>query len=209
MTEDSSRRFGWGTLLVGIGIAIVGMIGIRLALQEHPHSVHYHANWAMIIDGERVDLTGARYMVDVLQCMIDPTMQTPEDRVHMHEGNHDIVHVHASGVTWGHFLANLGFGVGDDYLETRDELQQSDSARTLKFVLNGRQVRSIRNLAVGDRDRLLISLGPETLEDVIATQFPTVAETAAEYNTRPDPTSCSGAHEETFGERLRRAVIGR
>jgi hypothetical protein len=193
----------------GVVIGALLLIGIRFALQEPPHAVHFHANWALMVDGQRVDLTAQRYMVDVLQCTIDPSHQAPEDRVHMHEGNHDIVHVHASGVTWGHFLANLGFGVGDDYLQLRDEMLRSDSTRTLKFVLNGNRVRSIRNLAVGDQDRLLISFGTETLEEVVANQFPTVAQDAGEYNTRPDPASCSGAHEETFGERLRRAAIGR
>ncbi len=209
MTEDSRRGLSWGSLLLGAVIAATGLIGLRLALQEHPHSVHYHANWAAVIDGERVDLTGARYMVDVFQCTIDPTRQAPEDRVHMHEGNHDVVHIHSSGVTWGHFLANLGFGVGDDYLEMGNQLQQSDSSRSLKFVLNGRTVRSIANLAIEDEDRLLISFGTETPEDVIANQFPIVASDAGEYNTRPDPASCSGAHEESFGESLRRAVLGR
>lgn len=209
MTDDARRKLRWGSLLLGMVIAALAMVGLRLALQEDAHSVHYHANWAMVVDGERVDLTGARYMVDVFRCSVDPTMQVPEDRVHMHEGNQDVVHVHASGVTWGHFLANLGFGVGDDYLEIGDQLQQSDSTRTLKFILNGRRVRSIRNLAVGDEDRLLISLGTETLEDVIATQFPLVAASAGEYNVQPDPASCSGSHEETFGERLKRAVLGR
>lgn len=208
MTEDSGRS-RWTWLAVGLVIGALSLIGLRFALQEHAHSVHYHANWALVVDGARVDLTGQRYMVDVFQCTIDPSMQTPEDRVHMHEGNHDVVHVHSSGVTWGHFLANLGFGVGDDYLELRDGLLQPDSARTLKFVLNGSRVRSIRNLAIGSEDRLLISFGEETLEDVIANQFPLVAQNAGEYNTLPDPASCSGSHEETFGERLRRAAIGR
>ena len=209
MIEDTRRGVGWGSLLLGAVLAAVLLIGVRFALQEHPHPVHYHANWALVMDGERVDLTGARYMVDVFQCSVDPSHQAPEDRVHMHEGNHDVVHVHASGVTWGHFLANLGFGVGDDYLEVGDQLEQADSARTLKFVLNGRTVRSISNLAVEDEDRLLISFGTETPDEVIASQFPLVAANAGDYNTMPDPASCSGAHEETFGESLRRAVIGR
>src|SRR5690606_21078754 len=118
----------------------------RFAAQEpqHPH-VHYHANWAVVVDGERLDLSGDRYMEDVFQCSADPSAQRPEDRVHMHENNQDIVHVHAAGVTWGHFLANLGFGVGDDYLETDGGRYATGEGGSLKFILNGQPVRSIRN----------------------------------------------------------------
>jgi hypothetical protein len=195
-----------GALILGAVIGVLLLSAARLvALPEHEH-VHHHANWAVFINGERLDLTDMRYMEDVFQCTMDPTHQRPEDRVHMHEGNHDVVHVHASGVTWGHLLANLGFGIGDDFLHTDRARFETTPERSLKFVLNGSPVRSIRNLSIGDQDRLLISYGPESVETVVADQYPLVAADAGRYNEVPDPASCSGAHEETFGERVRRAV---
>jgi hypothetical protein len=195
-----------GALILGAVIGVLLLSAARLvALPEHAH-VHHHANWAVFIDGERLDLTDIRYMEDVFQCTMDPTHQRPEDRVHMHEGNHDVVHVHAAGVTWGHLLANLGFGIGSDYLHTDRARFETTPDRSLKFVLNGTPVRSISNLAIGDQHRLLISYGPESVEEVVATQFPLVASDAGRYNEIPDPATCSGAHEETFGERVRRAV---
>jgi hypothetical protein len=192
-------------LVSGVLLGMIGVGALRFVSQQPEHHVHFHANWAVFVDGERVDLTGARYMEDVYQCMADPTHQEPEQRVHMHEGNQDVIHVHASGVTWGHLLANLGFGVGDDYLYTDQARLESTPERTLKFILDGDEVESIRNLPIGDEDRLLISYGPEPLETVIQTQFPLVASNAGEYNERPDPASCSGAVEETLSDRLRRA----
>lgn len=195
-----------GLLTAGAVTGILGFGAARLAaLPPLPH-VHYHANWAVFVDGQRMDLRGDRYMEDVAACKADPTRVTPQERVHLHNGDHDVVHVHAGGATWGHLLANLGFGVGDDYLLTdRGERLATAPGRTLKFIVDGQEVSSIRNLLIEDRDRLLISYGPESAADVLRTQFPQVASTAAEHNTRPDPASCSGDTHEGFGDRLRRA----
>jgi hypothetical protein len=193
------------TLVAGVLIGIVLIGAVRYAAQEPVRGVHYHADWAIFIDGARLDLTGARYMEDVFQCMADPSQQNPEGRVHMHEGNHDVVHVHAAGVTWGHLLANLGFDIGDDYLYTDSIRLESGGEKSLKFVLNGSPVPTIKNLAIGDHDRLVISYGSETVEKVVETQFPAVGSDAMRYNEMPDPASCSGALEESQGERIRRA----
>jgi len=208
MAERRSDRFGLAvTLLVGAVIGVLSLLAVRLVAQpEAGHSVHYHANWAVFLEGERLDLTAGRYMEDVFQCSMDAAHQHAEHRVHMHENNHDVVHVHDSGVTWGHLLANLGFGIGDDYLETGTAFLRSAPDRSLKFILNGRPVRSIRNLEIASEDRLLISYGPETVDEVLATQFPEVQSNADRYNLMPDPASCSGAQEEGFSSRLRRAL---
>jgi hypothetical protein len=192
-------------ILVGILTGIVLIGGVRFAMQAPPHLVHYHANWAVFVGGQRLDLTANRYMEDVFQCTVDPTQQRPEDRVHMHENNHDVVHVHATGVTWGHLLANLGFGIGDDYLHTDRDRFVASGEQTLKFVLNGARIGSIRNLAIEDQDRLLISFGNERMEEAMEMQFPLVGSDAGRYNLMQDPASCAGPHEEGLGERVRRA----
>jgi hypothetical protein len=207
MTDRNRSGLLWaGIFVLGAILGIVVLSALRFAGQPPLHAVHYHANWALFVDGERVDLTANRYMEDVFQCTMDPNHQRPEDRVHMHENNHDIIHVHAAGATWGHLMANLGFGLGDDYIEIERTTYRSDGDRTLKFILNGEQVRTIRNQVIGDRDRLLISYGPESAEEVVAAQFSAVAGDAGQYNLMPDPASCAGQHEESFGNRLRRAV---
>lgn len=203
-------RHGTGSaaalLAAGAVIGVIGFGAVRLAaLPPEPH-VHYHANWAVFVDGRRLDLRDERYMEDVAACKADAAKLQPEERVHLHNGDQDVVHVHAGGATWGHLLANLRFGVGDDYLLTdRGVRYAATPERTLKFIVDGQEVSSIRNLLIEDRDRLLISYGPETAEEVVRTQFPQVASTAAEHNTRPDPATCSGSDHEGFGDRLRRA----
>lgn len=193
-------------LLVGavVGVLIFGLV--RLAFLQPDVPTHYHANWAIFADGERVDLAAERYMEDVVRCKADPMRVDPEDRVHLHNMNPDVVHVHDGGATWGHLLANLGFGVGDDYLFTdTGERYVATADRHLRFILNGREVASIRNLAIGDEDRLLISYGSDPANVVTRTQFPQVASTAGEHNEKPDPTGCSGKGEQGLGDELQRA----
>ncbi|HEY0969586.1 MAG TPA: hypothetical protein VGE02_01280 [Gemmatimonadales bacterium] len=187
------------------GAAILGAARF-VAMPPADDVVHYHANWAVMLDGERLDLSSDRYMEDVAGCRADPSRVMPRDRVHMHGNDHDAVHVHAAGATWGHLLANLGFGIGDDYLVTDEGVRhESGSAGTLEFILNGQRVPSIRNRLIQSRDRLLISYGPEPVDEVIRTQFPRVASTAERLNSLPDPATCSGPAGETTRDRLRRA----
>jgi len=195
------------TFALGLVAGAAALGAARLAaLPPADDVVHYHANWAVMLNGERLDLSSDQYMEDVAGCRADPSHVMPQDRVHMHENDHDAVHVHAAGATWGHLLANLGFGIGDDYLVTDGGARYDGGpAATLKFVLNGRQVPSIRNRLIESTDRLLISYGPEPVDEVIGTQFPRVASTAERLNSLPDPASCSGPVEETTGDRLRRA----
>jgi len=107
-----------------------------------------------------------------------------------------LVHVHHGGATWGHLLQNLDFGAGDGWLVTDDGTVHRDGeAGTLKFVLNGRGLTAAHNQPVRSGDRLLISFGPESLEEILEAQYPQVASNAEEYNARQDPATCSGGHE--------------
>lgn len=196
-----------GTLILGLvlGFLVFGLV--RLAALPPPETVHYHANWAVWINGERVDFTGDRYMEDVSACAADPSNMTAHARVHMHENNADVVHVHAPGATWGHLLQNLGWGIGPDWIYTDSgELYRNGEEGRLTFVLNGIVVPPAYDRVIQDTDRMLISFGTETPEDLVNERFPTVASNAREFDENYDPAGCRGTTpEETFGDRLRRA----
>jgi hypothetical protein len=195
--------------LVGILIGVLSLAAVRWTVAPPPVPTHYHANWALFVNGQRVDLSGQQYMEEVTACV--PVGQTilPTQRTHMHEGNQDVVPVHDDGVTWGHLMANLGFGLGEDFLILHGgDRYVTDGERSLKYIADGDVVLPAYNRVIRSTERLLISYGPETAAEVIATQFPRVASTAAEYNTRPDPAGCAGAAEMTFGQKLRYAFLG-
>ncbi len=199
--------------MVGLGGVLVGIVAlgaVRFVTVPPPHVTHFHANWAVFVDGQRLDLTAERFMEDVASCRTSPDAVRPQDRVHMHEANADVIHVHHPASTWGQLLANLGMAAGSDYLFTVDgsrHFAQADS--TVKFFRNGIQVFDLANEPVRSADRVVISFGTETPEAVLADQFSQVASNAEEYNAKADPAACMGGHEpESFAVRLKRAFIG-
>ena len=197
-------------LAVGVALGVVGLGLARFAFVPPDDATHYHTNWAVFVDGERLDLTDERFMEDVSSCTTVDGQVTPQSRVHMHDGDMDVVHVHQPGATWGHLMLNLGIGIGEGYVITPDgERLFNDADRRLKFVLNDGSLSSVHNELITSEDRLLISYGPESLDDVARTQFPQVAHSATEFNTREDPPSCSGGHEPlSIWDRLRGAFWG-
>ena len=200
----------WLTLGVGIVVGVLALASFRFAAVEPPEAVHHHANWAVFVDGERLDLSGDRYMEDVASCSADPNAVRPRDRVHMHDNNHDVVHVHHAGATWGHLMTNLGFGLGDDYLITDDgrRLFDGEDGRSMVFVVTGLVVAELANREIRSEDRVVISIGPEEPGTVVSEQLPLVASNAAEYNEKSDPAGCAGAHGAlSLADRIRLAFV--
>lgn len=194
-------------LIIGsiLGILLFGFIRF---FTIHEHHTHFHANFAIFINGNRVNLTDNKYMEEISSCLETKEIQ-PKQRAHLHENNQDTLHVHHEGVTWGHFLMNIGFNVGTDYLvDDKGVIYKSDDKNKLTFILNGSQVRSIGNELIKSEDRLLINYGSETAETLQDAQFKTVAENAHEFNLKNDPAACSGHGELGFIERLKKAFGG-
>lgn len=195
-------------LSVGVLLGLLVFGAVRFAARPWPQQRHFHANWAIFVNGTPVDLSPTRYMQSVQVCAADDRMQ-PEQRVHMHNGEAGVVHIHDDGVAWGHLLQNLGFDLGADYLILDDGRRVlGDRERSLKFVLNGFVVSDVDNRLIMPGDRLLISYGTEAAETVVASQFPRVPSNASEYDQRSDPAGCAGARTESFWVRLRQAFWG-
>lgn len=196
------------TGLVGLVLGAIALAAVRFALVPMEEPTHHHTNFALFVDGERIGLSADRYMEEVGACAVSERV-LPSERAHLHANNPDVAHVHHEGTTWGHLLANLRFGLGDEYLATDNgRILVEGKGRTLKLILNGQQQYSVRNELIRSGDRLLISYGPESEEEVIRSQFPAVASNAEEYNQHPDPAGCSGPAEVTVWDRIRHAFIG-
>ena len=194
------------TLAAGIVIGAVALGVARLLALPTEHGTHHHANFAVFVNGRRLDLTAARFMEDISKCKADPMQQDPVDRAHLHNGDHDVAHVHAPATSWANLFTNLQMALGNDWmvLPTGEALRPVGD-KSLRFVLNGVPVDGIANRAIRSKDRLLVSYGAESPDELMSTQFTAVKNNAAEFNEKPDPSSCSGPHEPTLGERLRMA----
>jgi hypothetical protein len=197
-------------ILAGFVLGILALAGFRFVAAHGEEPVHYHANFAVFLDGERLDLTDDRFMEDVAACAGDPRNLPPTERVHLHNNDHDVVHVHHAGATWGHLFANLRMVLGDRLLVTRDgDVFTEGDDRSFKFILNGRSELSVFNQLIRPGDRLLISFGPESDREVLQTQFPQVLDNAPAFDLLDDPVGCgAAAHDHGFLARLRHAFVG-
>ncbi|MBI2285224.1 hypothetical protein HYU82_00145, partial [Candidatus Saccharibacteria bacterium] len=114
--------------------------------------VHYHANFAVYINGQQEKFEGSTYYEEETSCKAESHM-TPEDRVHMHDDVYDVIHVHDHAATWGQFFENLGWGLGKDYIKSRDTLYQNNNGSNLSIILNGQNltgISSVTNQVIGD-----------------------------------------------------------
>lgn len=184
--------------------SFIWITAVRFVLYN-PTTTHYHANFAIYINGEREMFDSFVFYEEVTQCGGDA--EDPKRRTHMHDDIPDVVHVHDEEVTWGHFFANLGFTLGNRAISTRSETLVEGPDNDFSFILNGEEISQIANRIIGDEDRLLIDLGSSD-KAVTQSRYDKVAKTAAAYNETADPSACSGSEVDTsFTERLKKALI--
>lgn len=189
--------------ILGFIAGAVWFVAVRFVTYKSDN-VHYHANFAVYVNGEREEFDNFTFYEEVEACAGD-SESNPKTRVHMHNNENHIVHVHDNLVTWGHFLANLGYGLTNDSLRTDAGVFVNDDGDQLKFMLNGQEVQSVANRVIGNQDILLISYGSEDTE-TLEERFEDIPHDAGEYNHKLDPGGCGGNEELDFWTRLRRAM---
>src|SRR3712207_6712479 len=109
----------WLAVLIGFIAGILWLVAIRFFTYKS-ENIHYHANFALYIDGQQYKFENFTFYEEVQSCVAD-FVDNPKARVHLHDNKPHVVHVHDNGVTWGHFFANLGYGLTDKSLSTRTE----------------------------------------------------------------------------------------
>lgn len=180
---------------------------IRFITYSEPKHTHHHANFGLFIDDKQWDFSKAKYMEEVSMCHLGDSI-APRQRVHLHSNVGDIVHVHHEGATWGHFFSNLGFTLGDTILvDDTGKVYQEDVTNKLRFILNGSETDSIYNKLVNSKDRLLIDYSADSKEKVIGEKYSRIAQTAEEYNRKPDPATCSGPEDAGFWARVKQSFF--
>lgn len=194
--------------VAGLLVGIVGLGAFRY-VNVKSDETHYHANFALFVNGQREAFALPTYYEEVQACSGDN--QSPRGRVHMHqeEGNKEdsySIHVHDTAVTWSNFFANLGYALGNGVLYTGSKTYvDGQDGNRLNFYLNGEKVPTIANQVINDKDVLLVSYGTED-DAALKQQYATIPHTAEEHDKTKDPATCSGGHELTAKERFKAAV---
>ena len=117
---------------------------------------HEHASVLVRIFGDKFDFAATTY-------------QIKSSWIHFEESDGNTVHRHSSGVTLGYLFETLNIEINEDCYIFADGRQFcTNEDYSLKYFINGDRVNSIYNHVVQDDDRILISYGGETNEQVIA-----------------------------------------
>jgi hypothetical protein len=100
--------------------------------------------------------------------------------------------------TWGDLFANLEWGMGSGYLvDDFGEIYTPNEEKSLSYFINGEPVTNPQNMIVESTDQFLVWYGTGSTEEVQKHSKSLVADTADEYNHKPDPASC-GSNEFGF-----------
>lgn len=85
---------------------------------QNPDPNHTHANFAVWIDGGRLDFSGNRFMSEEPGEEKHSKAGAPRHAyLHLHDQNDHVVHRHRSDVSTGDFLESLGFKLKDKTMQ--------------------------------------------------------------------------------------------
>ncbi len=192
--------------LVAVALVLVGaiiMVAIRFATAKNPN-VHYHANFALYVNGQQDQFQGPGYYEEVTVCDAHDHNNL-QSRVHMHDNINSVVHVHDHSVSWADFFNNLGYTLGDKVLVTeKGTYVDGQDGNKLSFMLNGQAVDGIANRIIGDEDVLLINYGQDDAA-TLQSRYNTIPKDAHHYDVTKDPAACSGGSFSTW-DRLKSAL---
>jgi hypothetical protein len=190
----------WVIALASFLVGIVVILAIRF-VTYNPQKVHYHANFAVYINGQQEEFKNPFYYISIAAMCSTGSVETPSDRAHMHSGVNNVVHVEDKAVTWGQFFQNIGWVVDPRVIRNLDGLYIPDDQNKITFMLNGEKIDGAMRLVIKDKDKLLVDYGtgePQQLQK----EYNAIPSTAHKYDTAPDPKSCSGSKKPSLHERL-------
>jgi len=115
---------------------------------------HEHASLLVRIFGDKFDFDS-------------PAYQIKSSWIHFEDSDGTTIHRHSSGVTLGYLFNSMGFTVNDECFAFPDGREFcTNEDYSLKYYINHQSVDNIYDYILEDDDRILISFGPETPEEI-------------------------------------------
>ena len=115
---------------------------------------HEHASLLVRIFGDKFDFTS-------------PAYQIKSSWIHFEESDGTTIHRHSSGVTLGYLFDTLNIGIDTECYKFPDGRHFcSNEDYSLKYYLNHQIVNNIYDYVLEDSDRILITYGNETPEQI-------------------------------------------
>jgi len=117
---------------------------------------HEHASLLVRVFGDKLDFSS-------------PAYQIKSSWIHFEDSDGTTIHRHSSGVTLGFLFDSMGFTVNDEcfaFPDARTFCNEQNEDYSLKYYINHQSVDNIYDYVLEEDDRILISFGPETPEEI-------------------------------------------
>lgn len=123
----------------------------------NPDPNHTHADFAVFIDGNRIDFSQEKYM------STDTDPRHPY--THVHDGNGNVMHRHKPGITIGDFFSSLNISLSADcFVLDTGERYCNDESKQLKMFVNEQEVPVDPAYVFQDLDQILLTYGASDTE---------------------------------------------
>ncbi len=125
-------------------------------------SAHIHANLKVYINGKALDLAKQEYYMKSMMMHLDEH-PNPDDAG-------SVLHMHAKGVPLWIFLESIGMKFDNDCFVTDNGNGRkycNDGENRLRFYVNGAENAEFGDYIFDDGDKILITYGDETKEDIM------------------------------------------
>lgn len=152
-----------GVVAVIVGYSVYSFVNLQGAGPGAPPGAgtlgdeHEHISLLVRIFGDKFDFS-------------TPAYQIKSSWIHFEGADGNTVHRHASGVTMGYLFETLGIVLTDECFVFQSQQGErafcTDEDYSLKFYINHERVDSIIDYVGQEDDRILISYGNETPEEI-------------------------------------------
>jgi hypothetical protein len=151
--------------------------------------VHVHADFVVSVAGQKIDLTAEKYQ--------SGTSSTKHTSIHFHDGNDDVIHRHADGITLSEFLTSIGITLTDACITLDTGVEQcTDEKNVLILFVNGKPVGDIVSYITQEKDRVLLYFGDPNSSDITKYQNEVTDQSCLYSGTCPErgtpPTESCG-----------------
>ncbi len=144
-------------VIVSICILVFAAASYYLYQKYNPFTyyddeVHVHADFIIYVNDQKIDLASEKYQ--------SSTKQILHKNVHLHDGDDNVVHRHAEGITFAEFLSSVGFNLTNECLtDDAGTTFCSDIDKVLTLYVNKVPKTIITEYIPQEEDQVLLYYG--------------------------------------------------
>ena len=125
---------------------------------QNPDPNHTHADFAIYIEGEKLDFSASNYMSGL-------SGEHKHPYLHLHDSIGHVLHAHKPGLMLGQFLQSLGFAMTSQCLTLDTGVMVCpDKGKHWQMFVNGEKLPFDSAYAFKDMDKILLTYGASAEE---------------------------------------------